>query len=303
MISFIVIVYKMPVQARKTLLSLNADHQRDVTAADYEIIVVENRSSELLGEEAALACGTNVRYFLRDETLPTPVFAINFGAAQAHGTHIAVIIDGARMCSPGVVNTMMAAANLSADAVIAVPGYHLGPELQQFSTLKGYDEAMEAQLLASIDWPNDGYRLFEIACLSGTCSGGVFKPIGESNCIAVSRELYERLGGFDERFTETGGGQVNLDFYKRAIELDGTLLVILHGEGSFHQVHGGVTTNLKGQERQDAMRAHFAQYGSLRGAAYSPPGKRAVFLGAVPDAALKFIRHGANVVIVSNNLE
>lgn len=302
-ISFIVIVYNMPEQARKTLLSLSISHQVGATIDDYEIIVVENASNRLLGEAAATSCSPNIRYFLRDEKLPTPVFAINFGAAQARGTHIAVIIDGARMCSPGVVSYMRAAATLASHPVIAVPGYHLGPELQQHSILKGYSEAVEAQLLESICWPDDGYRLFEIACLSGTCSGGIFKPIGESNCIATSRHIFETLGGYDECFIETGGGQVNLDFYKRAVELPETILIILLGEGSFHQIHGGITTGLKGDEREEAMRAHFAQYGALRGEAYSPPAKRAVFLGAVPDSGLKFIRHGANVVITTNNLQ
>jgi hypothetical protein len=301
-ISFIVIVYNMPEQAGKTLLSLSPAYQRGVAASDYEIIVVENISDRLLGEAAATSYAENIRYFLREEKRPTPVYAINFGAAQARGTHIAVIIDGARMCSPGVVNYMRAAATLSAHAVIAVPGYHLGPDLQQKSILQGYSEAVEAQLLNSIHWPADGYRLFEIACLSGTCSGGIFKPIGESNCIVTSRFIFEKLGGYDENFTETGGGQVNLDFYKRAVELPETTLIILLGEGSFHQIHGGVTTGLKGNEREQAMRAHFAQYGALRGEAYSPPEKRAIFLGAIPDAGLKFIQHAADVVITTNNL-
>lgn len=302
-ISVIVIVYKMPEQARKTLQSLSTEYQQGVSADDYEIIVVENKSDQLLGAEAIRDIPGNYRYFLRDEKLPTPVFAINFGAAQARGTHIAVIIDGARMCTPGVLSYMIAAAKLSPNAVTAVPGYHLGPELQQVSILKGYDEAAEAELLASIEWPSDGYRLFEIACLSGSCASGFFKPIGESNCFVVPRAVFDKLGGFDEGFTETGGGQVNLDFYKRAVELPETQLVILHGEGSFHQIHGGVTTGNQGPHRQQTMAAHFAQYGALRGEAYSPPGKRAIYLGAIPDNALKYIRHGTNVVMMMNDLK
>jgi hypothetical protein len=302
MISFVVIVYKMPEQAKKTIISLGTGYQRGVEAEDYEIIVVENKSDHLLGEKEALSCSPNVRYFLRDEKLPTPVFAINFGAEQARGTHIAVIIDGARMCSPGVVNYTIAAAALSRFAVIAVPGYHLGHEPQQVSTQKGYDEKVEAEMLAAIEWPKDGYRLFEISCFSASSAGGFFKPIGESNCVAVSRELFETLGGYDTNFTETGGGQVNLDFYKRAVELPETQLFILLGEGCFHQLHGGVTTGLEGKARQETMRAHFAQYASLRGEAYCPPEKRAIYLGAMPDSALRFVRHGADVVITSNNL-
>jgi glycosyltransferase involved in cell wall biosynthesis len=291
-ISIVVIVYKMPEQAKKTLYSLSTDYQTGVVADDYEVIVVENESDQLLGEAAVRDIPGNFHYHLRKETRPTPVFAVNFGAAQATGTHIAVVIDGARMCTPGVVSYMLAAARLSPHAVIAVPGYHLGHELQQVSILNGYTEAVEAELLASVQWPADGYRLFEIACLSGSCSSGFFKPIGESNCFAVPKAVYEKLGGFDENFTETGGGQVNLDFYKRAVELPETQLVILPGEGCFHQLHG-----------EETMAAHFAQYGKLRGEGYSPPGKRAIYLGALPDSALKFIRHGSTVVMMMNDLK
>lgn len=302
-ISIVVIVYKMPEQARKTLHSLSTAYQVGVDADDYEVIVVENESDQLLGEAAVRDIPGNFRYFLRQETRPTPVFAVNFGAAQASGTHIAIVIDGARMCTPGVISYMLAAARLSPAAVTAVPGYHLGHELQQVSILNGYDEAAEAQLLTSIQWPADGYRLFDIACLSGSCASGFFKPIGESNCFVVPKTVFERLGGFDEGFTETGGGQVNLDFYKRAIDLPETQLVILLGEGSFHQIHGGVTTGTKGAHREETMAAHFAQYGKLRGEAYSPPGKRAIYLGAIPDSALKYIRHSSTVVMMMNDLK
>lgn len=302
-ISFVVIVYKMPDQARNTLRSLCADYQLDVDESDYEVLVVENTSTEILGEQAATEIAGNIRYFLRDEATQTPVPAINFGAAQARGDYIAVIIDGARMVSPGLVNYMLAATRLAEHVVIAVPGYHLGNKVQQEAMLEGYDHETERQLLASINWPEDGYRLFEISCLSGTSSGGVFKPIGESNCVCVSRQTYEQLGGYDEGFTETGGDQVNLDFYKRAVELPETLLITLLGEGCFHQFHGGVTTGTKGEERQAAMEAHFAQYRALRGGPYEPPEKRSIYLGAVPDAALKFIRSGANNVITMNGLD
>ena len=52
-ISIVVIVYKMPDQAGETLYSLSARYQRGVTEDDYEIIVVENASSAVLGDYQA----------------------------------------------------------------------------------------------------------------------------------------------------------------------------------------------------------------------------------------------------------
>ncbi len=96
-LSIVVIVYKMPDQAEKTLYSLSPLYQQGVSERDYEVIVVENHSDRLLGGERATRHAGNVRYFHRQETQRTPVHAINFGAAQARGSHVAIMIDGRRI--------------------------------------------------------------------------------------------------------------------------------------------------------------------------------------------------------------
>jgi len=297
LLSIVVMVYKMPEQAKKTIYSLSTRYQRDVNESDYEIIVMENTSSKMLDKASVEAIAPNVRYFHYEETLPTPVNAMNFGAQQARGEWIGVMIDGARMVTPGMINFILAARRLGPDVVISVPGYHLGQKVQQEAMLEGYNEATEQELLKTINWPEDGYRLFEIGCLSGTSAGGYFKPIGECNCFGMPKHIWNKLGGYDTRFTETGGGQCNLDLYKRAVELPETTLVTLLGEGSFHQFHGGITTGTKGEERLKAMQDHFNQYTEIRGEPYKPPLKRSIYLGAFPDSALKFIRHSASVVM------
>src|SRR5690606_2184911 len=102
--------------------------------------------------------------------------------------------------------------------------------------------------------------------------------------------------GYDPRFNETGGGQTNLDLYKRAAELPETIIVMLPGEGTFHQLHGGITTGTRGNDRLRIMAAHFAQYTAIRGQPYSAPLKRVVMLGAIPDCAQKFIQMSAERV-------
>jgi len=88
----------------------------------------------------------------------------------------------------------------------------------------------------------DGYRLFEIACLGGSYRAGWFGPIFESSALFLRRSLWNELSGFDVRFDEPGGGLLNLDLYRRACEAPGILLVVLLGEGTFHQLHGGVAS-------------------------------------------------------------
>lgn len=292
-LSLIVMVYKMREQALKTLRSLSLPYQQGVTDADYEVLVVENESSSNLEAHEVNAFGPQFRYIRRKEPSPSPVPSVNHAASLATGDMIGLIIDGARMATPGLIHWTLMARRLHPDAIVSTPGYHLGPKLQQDAMLEGYDSKAEQQLLDSIEWPKEGYRLFEISVLSGTSANGIFKPIGESNCLAMPRHIWEKLGGCDPRFDETGGGQVNLDLYKRACELPETKLVLLPGEGTFHQFHGGITTGTKDDERLAIMAAHFAQYTAIRGQPYSAPLKRAIYLGPIPDSAQKFIQHSA----------
>jgi hypothetical protein len=301
-LSVIVVAYDMPEQLNRTLHSLSLDYQRGVQEADYEVIVVENSSNRILGAERATSHRGQFRYLLREENRPTPIHAINAGVGLAAAPRVAIMIDGARMVSPGVLAWNLAAASLHDSAVVCVPGYHLGEELQQLAAAKGYDERSEAALLQAIEWPEDGYRLFEICCAAGTSAGGFFKPIGESNCIALDRTLFDELGGFDTAFSQRGGGLVNLDFYKRALEQPGTQLVILPGEGSFHQFHGGETTGRGAVDRDQLIHDMAAEYIDLRGQRYAPPEQRAIYLGPVPDPALRFIRNGAAAVMRLNQL-
>jgi hypothetical protein len=84
-----------------------------------------------------------------------------------------------------------------------------------------------------------------------------------------------KLGGFSEQFTSPGGGFVNLDFYKRALDYCKESIVLL-GEGTFHQIHGGVTTNSINQEMFD----QFAEeYGRIRKTAHFPPTKKPILVG------------------------
>ena len=193
-LSIVVIVYKMPDQAEKTLLSLSPAYQQGVREKDYEVIVVENHSDRLLGAARACQHASNVRYYHRQESQRSPVNAINFGAAQARGRYVAIMIDGARMLTPGVVRLTLSAFQADPQAAVSAPGYHIGHKLQQVAVNEGYDEQAEAELLKSIAWPQDGYSLFDIAVLSGSCQGGFFQSNYESNFIAMPTKKWKALG-------------------------------------------------------------------------------------------------------------
>lgn len=289
-LSVVVVVYSMPEQAERTLHSLSPAYQRGVHAAEYEVVVVENRSERLLGEERAMARCPNARYFLLDGHSPSPAHAVNFGSSEARGRLLGVMVDGARLLTPGVVELALLAERADSGALVSVPGYHVGSELQQRAVHGGYDEATEERLLRGIAWPEDGYRLFDIACFSGSCAGGFFLPYAESNCLCLSKTTFERLGGFDERFRSPGGGYVNLDFYVRATELSETRLFVTPGEGTFHQFHRGITTGgVREDAREQLMEDIHAEYEALRGHRFAMPTREAFYLGRIPENARRFV--------------
>lgn len=293
-VSFVVIVYDMPGQAENTLRSLLPDYQLGVDADDYEVIVVENESGNHISSGFLNELPENFQYHLRKETQPTPVHAVNDGIALAGGDNICVIIDGARLLTPGVVKNTILAHRLSELSVVTVPGYHLGAELQQKAVGSGYNVEQEQALMGSIAWPEDGYRLFKIACFSGSCASGFYSPHSESNCISMPRKLWQDLGGYDARFDMRGGGVANLDLYKRACESPGTTHVFLQGEGTFHQFHGGVTTGGEEAEvRQRFIEAIMEQYQEIRGQKFQSPATNPVYLGELSDYALKFVHVSA----------
>ena len=289
-LSVIVVFHNMAREAPRTLFTLSADYQRGVCPGDYEVIVVDAGSSAPLEESFVKSFGENFRLF-RSPAAPSPVVAVNRAAALARGDAIALCIDGARMLSPGILRLMLDAFKIRQDPLVATLAWHLGPKIQNESMLEGYDQNAEDALLDSVDWRADGYELFRISCLAGSSQNGWFRPIGESNCLATPQSAWKKLGGLHEGFVSPGGGLVNLDFYREACgQLDP--LVILLGEGTFHQFHGGVATNVP---LKDHPGANFSvEYERIRGKVFAVEEKPATYLGSMPPQALGFLEFSAS---------
>ncbi len=293
-LSIVLICFNMDRELPRTLFTLLPPYQKQLQADDVEIILVDNGSespplsSELPG---------NVRLLKMDNPTPSPVKAINLGMAAARADVIGVMIDGARMASPGLFHFALLASGLHERAIVATLGFHLGHEVQMRSVENGYCEAVEDELLSSVDWRNDGYELFRIAVFAGSSGRGWFGSLSESNALFMRRSLWAELDGFDERFETPGGGLANLDIWVRACELPDTQCITLLGEGTFHQVHGGVATN---QKRPDAnFQVFHDEYVRLRGKAFANPETDPVYLGRLPEQASRSLRHSLKELIDS----
>ena len=100
-VSVVVVVHNMAREAPRTLYSLSAAYQQHITADAYEMIVVDNGSSPPLDLKVFDGLAGNFRLIRIDPAPASPAHAINRGLAEARGDVIGVMIDGARMVTPG----------------------------------------------------------------------------------------------------------------------------------------------------------------------------------------------------------
>jgi glycosyltransferase involved in cell wall biosynthesis len=281
-LSVVVACYEMAPQIKNTLESLLPPYQRNISIDEYEIILVDNGSAKMLDEETRkISPNLDYIYLSPNESSPSPAPAMNRGVARARSPLLCLMIDGARLLTPGVLSWGMRLLELSPRAMVEVRGWHLGPKWQPESVMEGYDHDIESQLLEQVRWWENGYRLFDISAASAQTKLGFSRPPSESNCIFISRTLFDQLGGFDDRYQEPGGGLVNLDFYARAVAAADHVWTIL-GEGTFHQVHGGAATSLSLEELRLAAVRWDAESYRLRGPLLPVDPAKFILAGHIP---------------------
>lgn len=268
-VSVVVVAYDMARELPRTVRSLAPPCQRGLAPGDVELIVVDNGSPVPVDEAALQAIHPGLRVLRVDDGGVSPCIGINRGLAMARADLVGVCIDGARMASPGLLALALRASVLHPRPAIGCLSFHLGPDLQAKSMLAGYDQRAEDALLASIRWPEDGYRLFDISVLAGSSLGGWEVLPAETNALFLPREEWQALGGYDERFVAPGGGLANLDTWVRAVGDPHREPMLLQGEATFHQIHGGVATNAP-VSRWDEFHA---EYRAIRGVDFAVPAR------------------------------
>lgn len=283
-LTVIVAFHEMRREAERTLYTLSSEYQRGVGAGDYEVVAIDNGSSDPLPESEVMRFGPSFHHRRHDGD-PSPAAAINAVAADATTEWVMCLIDGARMLSPGVLAGALAAFAERPEPFVYTIGLHLGPAPQNELVARGYGTAEEDRLLAGIDWRHNGYALFTVSTPAlSVGEEGFYSQLTESNCFALRRTAFLDRGGLDERFRSPGGGLVNLDLFKRLVEDPGVSPICLLGEGSFHQLHGGVATNVPMPEHP--WESFAAEYEAIRGAPYAPPAPREpLYFGEVPGEA------------------
>ena len=274
MLSIIVATYDMQREAPRTVASLLPPLQRAVADLDYEIIVVDNGSPVPLDLGRHLRGGTKpsvrlVRISQRDAHV-SPARCINSVAeGEATGDLLMICIDGARLASSHLVRRTVDVLARHPQAFTFVGSRHLGPKPQMQSVQEGYDQSMEDDLLCSVEWESDLDELFRISVWANAHDNRGRLRQNESNAFAMARSTWEGLGGYDEGFARPGGGLCNLEIFERAVHRTPSaraLNVLLYGESTFHQVHGGAATSVDGYFKQSQE-----EYTHVTGRTYARP--------------------------------
>jgi glycosyltransferase involved in cell wall biosynthesis len=291
-LSVIICIYDMPREAPRTILSAGVPYQKDVDAGDYEVIVVDNGSNRRLPDAARARLPAGVSLVDAPDPRPSPARAMNWAARErARGDILMFAIDGARIFSDRLYAATLSAHDLVAGAFVYTLAWHLGPKVQKVSVGEGYDQTVEDRLLVESGWPGRPAALYDISVFASSSGRGFFRPISESNAFSVPRDVFERLGGYDECYVSPGGGLCNLEIFARYVTRPGARNVCLLSEGTFHQVHGGVATS--GIRSWDDFQA---EHREIFGRKYKRPVYETLYFGSMRPEASRFLRQSLDAL-------
>jgi len=277
-LSVIVIFHDMPREAERTLYSLSKEYQGLADRDPYEVVAIDNGSSKPLSFDLVRSFGPEFNYHYVDTDDPSPCATINRFVVNARYDNVMVVIDGARMLSPGITRLVFTTLEAFTHPFVYTLGMHLGAKPQNYLVSAGYNASIEDQLLDPIDWKGNGYSLFSISCPGLSSKRGFFSRLSESNCFALRKDDFVKMGLYRSEFGSPGGGLCNLELFNRMNDSDWIQPVMLLGEATFHQFHGGVAANVPIE--QHPWESMEMEYTAIMGERYRNRFRRPLYIGS-----------------------
>ncbi|HJN34175.1 MAG TPA: hypothetical protein QF700_08670 [Prochlorococcus sp.] len=255
-LSIIVGSYELTHQISNTLTSIFSALSQTVLSA--EIIIADNsKNFKTIDSHIVKSCNVDVIDFSQ---LDIPIHAsMNLAVQRTSGDYLCLMIDGARIWSPNIIRDVD--PYLSQHNVVHVPNYQLGPDYQMYGNHDAASFKNENKLLIDCGWPFLNTRqLIDLSFLEP--HAGIGPTIFESNCLFLSRKMWDEINGYDLQFKRKDGGFASADLLSRLIEHNCNLK-ILPDAGTFHQFHYGTTTSSPLQTRT-ALKEMTLEYFKIR---------------------------------------
>ncbi|KZR65040.1 glycosyltransferase family 2 protein [Prochlorococcus sp. MIT 1306] len=258
-LSIIIGCYELTTQIERTIVSIHKALQR-VPNITSEIIIADNSLKAIIDTSKS----KELNFVLREYGhLRQPIHhIINDSVKYSKGNLLCVMIDGARLCSKGVFRKSLILFQHDPNCLIHIPNFQIGPVHQMYASEVDFGLKDEERLLIDLGWPNvHSVDLIRASTLEE--HAGLGPTIFESNCLLVSRRIWDKVGGYDERFLRMDGGFASADLLYRLSKVCSALL-ILKNEGSFHQLHGGSTT-ISPKQTEIGLKDMTTEYRQIKG--------------------------------------
>jgi len=249
--SVVIPTYNRAELLRRTLDSLT---RQDLPRADFEVLVVDDGSSDSTAElVAGYADRLDLRYFFQPDEGWRVAQARNVGLAAATGA-VCVFVDSGVQLHPGCLAAHLD-SHTRAEGPVAVVGYAYG-----FGT--DGDEAAElARVLDDADshdpaavfglvretgrWP-DVRELFYAKYTDDFAALPVPWIVFWTCNASAPTDRLRAVGGFDEQIRSWGGEDIDLGY---RLHLDGVPFVLNRSAASIHYPHGSSLATRMGEAR------------------------------------------------------
>jgi hypothetical protein len=273
-LSIVVILHWARCKAQRTLQSLSPSYQRGIAASEYEVLVVDKGGESATAEAFVHGFGSNFHYY-QDQNWSSDAEALNWGVRQSHTRYIGVLIHCADILTPHVLDYAKRLTDSVDCPIIALRRFLIAQNLSV-----PHERSEGEGLLERNGWLEDPYRMFEVSLFMGKERLGWFGQMWDSAFLALPRDVFESIGGCDERFDVPTSGLLGPDLFARAVTYPQAQVYALLGEGSFIQGDHDVTNLDLIQQENTRYHAFLAHYERIYGRSYDDPELTLEFLGS-----------------------